>query len=393
MAFTGHVGHTGHTGHTGHRRLADDASPGGLEAYAGEDISPLLVDALVQPVSEEWSFDALGQPDQAAPLDQRIRAVWGGPPGELPDPKNVAQAQQRFWRSAPTPRAEICFAQLFGNLCFSEANDGKGLALQVRSGAGDPRPLITLTRPGYDVFKAHLGEVQENDSRLRRDRAPEILTQLQPAEAVWSSITGLNGNRFPRTLELIDIALDVTVPVVYRFKQHFLCPRPFEYSSQIRPVVLTPSHDSWPSGHSTEAHVTARLLSILAAQCGDGTWAAATKERLFESALRIAQNRQVAGLHFPTDTSVGRVLGDTLARYVAAVGDPANQAAVRAREFDAPKFYKDNLLADRNASTDLDAGFDVVGGAPFWDQPPAFPAHASYFQWLWAKAVDEWRQA
>ena len=385
MAFTGHVGqtgHIGHTGHTGHAGVGPQASSGSLEVYAGEDESALLVDALTQPLSEEWTLDASGRPSAAKDLvETHLRAGWGSP-GQLPVTTELDQARARFWRLAAGPRGELCFGQLMANLGFVHPKDEERVELQFRGARTGP--LVVLKRPGYTVFKAHLALVQMQ-SRRRLERAPEILTQLRPAEAVWASIVGLNDSRHRRTFELIDVALDVTVPIVYRFKQASLCPRPFEYSTQIRPAIMTPAHDSWPSGHSTEAHVTARILATLAEQNPDPQWRAGAKLRLFDAAHRIAENREVAGVHFPTDSAAGQVLGDTLGTYFATLGELADQAAAfKPRQLVGPAY------AEMTAVANLETDFDIPGDLT-WIDASAIPAHARYFQWLWEEAKKEWK--
>jgi hypothetical protein len=89
------------------------------------------------------------------------------------------------------------------------------------------------------------------------------------------------------------------------FQAKFLLsvPRPHLYAADIAPVIQTPAHSAIPSGHATEA----RALAVVLAQLFPG--AAAT---LALVADRIAENRVVAGVHFPADGPAGAALGEAL---------------------------------------------------------------------------------
>jgi hypothetical protein len=83
----------------------------------------------------------------------------------------------------------------------------------------------------------------------------------------------------------------------------------------VQPMLTTPGHGSFPSGHSTQAFMLARLLDgILNLQLNAPSMA----EQLYRQASRIATNRVVAGLHFPADGIAGRMLGHTIAEYILA---------------------------------------------------------------------------
>src|SRR4030095_6798907 len=91
--------------------------------------------------------------------------------------------------------------------------------------------------------------------------------------------------------------------------------RPHELSPQVQPMIPTPNHGSWPSGHATEAHAVARVLFELVAR---GAVAAADnqlRELLMRQAARIAINRTVAGMHYPVDSMAGQALGLAVGEY------------------------------------------------------------------------------
>jgi membrane-associated phospholipid phosphatase len=178
------------------------------------------------------------------------------------------------------------------------------------------QPLVTIVRPSESAFREQLAFVF-NYADLRGDRAAEITWQLGGAVAFLASISYLHPDRTPWTFELLAAAIRLAICVEMRLKHALACRRPHEYSPQIQPMILTPSHGSLPSGHSTETFTCALVFWNLLRASGlkpyrEPLWG----EELMRLASRVAINRTVAGVHFPVDSAAGCVLGLTLATYM-----------------------------------------------------------------------------
>ena len=76
-------------------------------------------------------------------------------------------------------------------------------------------------------------------AELRNERATEIMAQIDPQYAFWSSIVYLHPDRTKRTFELINIVLQFCVYVEMRFKHALGCYRPVEYNA----AGATDDHD------------------------------------------------------------------------------------------------------------------------------------------------------
>jgi hypothetical protein len=113
-------------------------------------------------------------------------------------------------------------------------------------------------------------------------------------------------------------------------------------------------------------------------------------------AFRIAENRVVAGLHYPVDSIAGHVLGAMLARYVVwlasgAFADVRGEGKViGAQAFPAP----DSIQGD-DEEPDFDRFVDEQGqrhvvapGQPF---PKGVP-EAPVLRELWSLARREWME-
>ena len=155
---------------------------------------------------------------------------------------------------------------------------------------------------------------------LRGDRAAEILTQMGGAVAFLSAIPFLHPSRTPYTLELLAAALRLANFTEMRFKHALAGRRPNEYSPQVQPIILTPSHSSLPE-RPRDGSVHRRPTC-----CGSwwGIRKSALRRRragvvqLMRLASRVAINRTVAGVHFPVDSAAGCFLGLALGEYFVA---------------------------------------------------------------------------
>lgn len=154
----------------------------------------------------------------------------------------------------------------------------------------------------------------EAKAELRAERAAEILAQCRHTPRFWAAILPISPQRTPYTLELMAAAQAFASHVVHRVKAVLNQPRPADLSPRIQPMLPTPASPGHPSGHATEAALLAGLLYVLASRpaSGAGGWGATLKPMLDELAARIAENREIAGLHLPSASTAGKLLGDRL---------------------------------------------------------------------------------
>ncbi len=175
------------------------------------------------------------------------------------------------------------------------------------------KTALTLTRPTVKEFRDQLDRVMSS-AHLRMDRLEEINVQIGDITSFFGSLIYLQGHSTKWTLELIDAVLRLCSAIEFPLKMQFDCPRPITFDNRVQPIIQTPTHGTWPSGHATEAFALATVLSALT---GNEDWVSA-KDGLFRLAGRIADNRTVAGVHFPTDSYAGAFLGVTIGQYVVA---------------------------------------------------------------------------
>jgi acid phosphatase (class A) len=103
-------------------------------------------------------------------------------------------------------------------------------------------------------------------------------------------------------------------------KDAFGRPRPFVTDRHLAPVVPEPPSASYPSGHTTWAVASAIVLADMVPE---------RRAQIFARADEYAHNREVGGVHYPSDVSAGHLAGTVLAEAL----------------FDRPRFVADELAA------------------------------------------------
>ncbi len=241
------------------------------------------------------------------------RGTKDGAPEQLPfDSTNNLE----HW--GPAERAFLYDFELVSRLGFRKApiNEKDETIIVEHAEDSSYVPLFTITRPKKEIFNEQIVFVKDY-AALRSDRVAEITAQLGLPITFFSSIVQLDPNRTRWTLELLHAALRFASIVVMRCKHSMACRRPQEYSPQIQPIISTPLHSAYPSGHAVQAFITAKVLCHLLRKSGHPAYADGNLvAQLKGQAARIAINRTVAGVHFPVDSAAGAVLGSALADYL-----------------------------------------------------------------------------
>ena len=100
--------------------------------------------------------------------------------------------------------------------------------------------------------------------------------------------------------------------IILRLKYHYNRPRPFQIAQakglELNAETLqSSSSPSYPSGHATQGRFLARYLSDLYPEY---------REELMQIGEDIAYSRNMAKVHYPSDSTFGKLLGDDMYDYV-----------------------------------------------------------------------------
>jgi membrane-associated phospholipid phosphatase len=310
-----------------------------------------------------------------------IVGYWDGMP--LRNPKRIGANDADVSYLSTDVRSKLMNSLLFPAFTVN-GHDGEA-TLSV-NGA----PLLTLRRPEREVFRQQLAMVRAY-SDLRTDRINEILVQTGDLFSFYGALGYLSSDRHKNTLSTLYTCQRIAVHVEMPIKHFCRSPRPVDYATHIQPMIQTPDHSAYPSGHATEVFAASTVFSRLMTGLGPKQALSAPvdseKGRMagmaFRLAHRIASNRTVAGVHFPVDNASGALIGCLL-------GDALYRVATGADDWPDP--------------TDIAFDADDPSDPPFdltlrWlrDQLPddaeeATPDDSTVFGKLWKDAAEEWEE-
>jgi len=202
-------------------------------------------------------------------------------------------------------------------ISFSNPIDsGKWSSDKAASLIYDGQPFATVGPFVAVEIKNQICDVM-NNAELRRDRMPEILTQVAVPVSYFAMALNLNPERHRHVFELMTFLFAIAKMTVMRFKLHFQVPRPADLCPAIEPMITTPGHWSYPAGHAVEGHLVTNVLIRLLQRADRKPWNSQEfSEWLIKHADRIGDNRVVAGLHYPKDIEEGKKLAGKLAGHL-----------------------------------------------------------------------------
>lgn len=181
--------------------------------------------------------------------------------------------------------------------------------------AADWKHTITLAPPpGHDDTMVEVDEIIRLKP-LRADYQEEILDQRHDMVFTFFEALNLNVDDNPRTELLLKATLREVALVTMHFKNQYSRARPWQYTDEIAPTISPPGHPAYPSGHSTESHTLALILSDIYPD---------KKSLLLAVADQISLNREIAGVHYKSDSVAGEILAPQIVRLLKDNSDYLN---------------------------------------------------------------------
>jgi len=185
---------------------------------------------------------------------------------------------------------------------------------------GDLRPMDDTGR------RAELQTLVDYARFERADAMDEIMAQKDEFVSEFMGLLAITPTSNPNTYRLMHLANLFAAFTVMYFKGVYKRRRPSQLLPMLRPPIQVPGHASYPSGHSTQSHLIARCTALVlpSAMVTDPHPIQTSLDGL---AARIARNREIAGLHFHSDTCAGEVLAGKIFDLIEAdratsSGDP-----------------------------------------------------------------------
>jgi hypothetical protein len=178
------------------------------------------------------------------------------------------------------------------------------LTIQRPNIVPDVYARVTLTKPPLNDSETTSAELAQLHQLISERKAghEEIVQEMDLDTTYFGTYTFAdvtNASTHPATRELLHTTLKELDPVLFYYKNAFDRVRPHKLDTGLTTDIEVPGHPAYPSGHATQSYFIARILSELDPERGDA---------YIESAYRIAHNREIAGLHYPSDSEAGRSL-------------------------------------------------------------------------------------
>lgn len=171
-------------------------------------------------------------------------------------------------------------------------------------------------------------------SNERADALAEILSQANEFISYFLNMMTARPGGYPNTTRVLNIASLVALFVSMYYKGQYQRPRPSQLCPALLPPIGVPGHASFPSGHSTQAHLMALcmgdVLNPLPQQ-------ATMVDDLWTLADCIARNREIAGLHYPSDSAAGAAFAYCIHSLLNANSQTHYLQAVTAAQSEWPK--------------------------------------------------------
>lgn len=173
-----------------------------------------------------------------------------------------------------------------------------------------PPPANTSAETKEDLRVMHEYQAARTAAQIE-----EIKSEIDIYNARFGDKTfaeHLDEKRRPNSFYLMAFVIQIEGPQVMKQKLRYDRVRPSFLDPTLKPVIAIPPHAAYPSGHATQAFLRAFLLSRLDPK---------NSRAYVQSAERIARNREIAGLHYPSDSAAGRKLAAQL--FAQLTRDPA----------------------------------------------------------------------
>ncbi len=174
----------------------------------------------------------------------------------------------------------------------------------------------------------------------RADALGEIIGQASEFITYFMDFLSITPSSHPATVRLMNVASLIALQACLYWKGYFLPVRPTQLLPGLMPPISIPGHASFPSGHATQSRLIALCVAsvlpgyqpfptggttaptptpgigLAAPPPTTGSLGAAVQPGLDALTYRIARNREIAGLHYPSDRIGGQLLAANIFRYM-----------------------------------------------------------------------------
>lgn len=165
--------------------------------------------------------------------------------------------------------------------------------------APPPENTSKVTEAGLDLLRSYARKLRTPEQLALIHAENEMTRMYEPFEKAGIFLSAEN----KETVDLIDMAQSDLGYFIVKYKKAFMRARPNVLAPDLETVIENPGHPAYPSGHGSQGHMTALVLSLL-----DPAHEAQYKALGHDIGLR----REIAGIHYPSDAIAGRKLAQAV---------------------------------------------------------------------------------
>jgi hypothetical protein len=166
-------------------------------------------------------------------------------------------------------------------------------------------PVSPPPANGSAETRAELDELLQLQQERTRTQV-KMVTKHLDYDGVCAAVldaTHRKLTRAPKTKALLrHVEIDASL-AIFHAKKRFNRARPHQLQSRLHPAIPVPAHPAYPSSHALQGCMVARTLALLFPE---------NAEELMAVGVQIGREREIAGIHYPSDSKAGRALGEEL---------------------------------------------------------------------------------
>lgn len=155
------------------------------------------------------------------------------------------------------------------------------------------------------MLKIQAARTPAQADRAKHDAKISVFTFADAVE----SPADFTAEKLPKVAEFFEQVGDAERVVVRPAKEKFDRPRPYVVEPRLKPVIEHLDSKAYPSGHATWSYAVGFVLADMLPE---------RRAQILSRAAEFADNRVVAGVHYPSDVDAGRVSGSVLAAFLFA---------------------------------------------------------------------------
>ena len=138
----------------------------------------------------------------------------------------------------------------------------------------------------------------------------EYVKENDDIEAIFKEVCSDNNVEYPE--DLVKELINSSAGLILDLKWHYNRPRPFQlseyYNIKLGGTTLeSMKTPSYPSGHSTQGILVGKVLQTKLPITTDG---------FLEAGKRISYSRNIGRAHYPSDSELGEIIGNSLYQYI-----------------------------------------------------------------------------